>query len=100
MNLTTLIASVKNRAHVDFDDDDSDIELSLSAAVLDVLSAAEVEIPDDITTLSDDLTFAIVDQAVMLYDSRGPDIERPLGLSMAASRIVARYRGVSAGASE
>jgi len=96
MDVSGIVTATKLRARVDSDDDDNDIELSVQAAVLDVLSAANVDVPDTAGDIDDDLFFAIVDQAVMLYDSRGPDTDRPMGLSLAASRIVARHRGVKA----
>lgn len=96
MDVTPLLEPLKLRARIDFADDDADLLLSLSAALLDVMSAANVDVPSTAAEIPADLHFAIIDQAAMLYDSRGPDTDRPLGLSMAASRIVARYRGVQA----
>ena len=66
----------------------------VSAAAADVASAAEYDMPEDANDLPADLRFAIIDQVALLYDARGCDTDRPLGLSLAASRIVARYRGV------
>ena len=91
-----LLPSAKLHARVDYDDDDALLELMLTAAAADVAAAAEYELPDAGTDLPEDLRFAIVDHAAMLYDARGTDTERPVGLSLAASRIVARYRGVRA----
>lgn len=91
-----LLPSVKLHARVDYDDDDALLELMLTAAAADVASAAEYTLPEAGTDLPEDLRFAIVDHAAMLYDARGTDTERPVGLSLAASRIVARYRGVRA----
>lgn len=94
MNVSDLLTAAKLHARVDFDDDDSDLLLMLSAAAGDVAHAAEYTLPDDATDLPDDLRLAILDQAAMLYDARGGMTDRPLGLSMAAARITARYHGV------
>ena len=91
-----LLPSAKLHARVDFDDDDGLLELMLSTAAADVAAAAEYTLPETGPELPDDLRFAIIDHAAMLYDARGQDTERPVGLSLAASRIVARYRGVRA----
>lgn len=91
-----LLTSAKLHARVDFDEDDGLLELMLTAAAADVAGAAEYALPAAGTDLPEDLRFAIIDQAAMLYDARGADTERPVGLSLAASRIVARYRGVRA----
>lgn len=91
-----LLTALKLHTRVDYDDDDALLTLMLSAAAADVASAAEYALPEAGTELPDDLRFAIIDQAAMLYDARGGDTERPVGLSLAASRIVARYRGVRA----
>ena len=47
------------------------------------------------SAIPDDLQFAVNDQASRGYDLRGPD-DAPQGLSLAASRIAARYRRVAA----
>ncbi|MBL3568865.1 hypothetical protein BV509_09095 [Rhodovulum sulfidophilum] len=94
MDLASLIAPTKAHARVDTDDEDATIELMLAAAAGDVLAAAEVAEPADAADLPTDLRFAICDQAAMLFDARGGDTERPVGLSLAAARIVARHRGV------
>ena len=96
MDITPLLAPAKLHARVDYDDDDALLELMLSTAAADVAGAAEYALPEAGTDLPEDLRFAIIDQAAMLYDARGTDTERPVGLSLAASRIVARYRGVRA----
>ncbi|WP_374292554.1 head-tail connector protein [Paenirhodobacter enshiensis] len=93
---TDLLASAKLHARIDYDDDDSVLELMLSAAAADVAAAAEYTLPETGPELPDDLRFAIIDQTVMLFDARGQDTDRPVGLSLAASRITARYRGVRA----
>lgn len=94
-----LLTQAKLHARIDFDDDDSDMLLMLSAALGDVAHAANVTLPETLAELSDDLAFAIIDQAALLYDNRAgaTERERPLGMSLAASRICARYRGVSLG---
>lgn len=94
MNVSDLLTAAKLHARVDFDDDDSDLLLMLAAAAGDVSHAAEYTLPDDADDLPADLKLAIIDQAAMLYDARAQDTERPVGLSLAAARIVARYRGV------
>ena len=92
-----LLPDAKLHARVAHDDDDAGLALMLETAAQDVAHAAGIELPDTTAELPDDLRFAIIDQAAMLYDARGGDTERPVGLSLAASRIVARYRGVSLG---
>ena len=95
--MDALLPDAKEHARVAHDDDDAALELMLEAAAQDVAFAAAYTLPEDVAELPDDLRFAIIDQAAMLYDARGGDTERPVGLSLAASRIVARYRGVSLG---
>lgn len=90
-----LLTLLKLSARVDAPDDDALLLLMLSTAAADVAGAAEYTLPEATADLPDDLKFAIIDQALMTYDERGASTERPLGLSLAASRIVARYRGVS-----
>lgn len=94
MNVSDLLTAAKLHARIDHNDDDSDLLLMLAAASADVAHAAQYTLPDDADDLPDDLRLAIIDQAAMLYDARGGDTDRPSGLSMAAARIVARYRGV------
>lgn len=94
MNASALLSDAKHHARVDGDYDDAGIALMLAAAAADVLAAANYPTPEDVAELPDDLRFAICDQVAMLYDARGTDTDRLQGLSMAASRIVARYRGV------
>ncbi len=94
MNVSDLLTAAKLHARVDHDDDDSVLLLMLAAASADVAHAAEYTLPVLATDLPDDLRLAIIDQASMMFDSRGGMTDRPLGLSMAAARIVARYRGV------
>lgn len=96
MHASALLSEAKHHARIDGDHDDASIALMLEAAAADVLAAAEYIAPDDVADLPGDLRFAICDQVAMLYDARGTDTERPVGLSMAASRIVSRYRGVRA----
>lgn len=94
MNVSDLLTAAKLRARVDHNDDDPDLLLILAAAAGDVAHAAEYTLPVLTTDLPDDLKLAIIDQAAMLFDARAQDTERPVGLSLAAARIVARYRGV------
>ena len=99
---TELLSQAKAHARIDSDDEDDTLTQMLATALADVLAAANVTAPSTLAELPDDLAFAVCDQAAMLYDARGgaTERERPLGLSMAASRICARYRGVSLGATE
>lgn len=97
MNSAALLDDCKLHCRIDFSDDDSDLLLMLTASAADVAHAANVTLPADVVDLPDDLRFAILDQVAMLYDARGNSTDRPTGLSLAASRICARYRGVSAG---
>lgn len=94
MNTSDLLTDTKLHARVDGDDDDTGLLLMLAAAAGDVAHAAAYTLPTASADLPDDLRLAIIDQAAMLYDARGGDTERPAGLSMAAARIVSRYRGV------
>lgn len=91
--MTDLLSATKALARIDHDDEDGVLELMIAAARADVLHAAGL--PDD-AELPDDLAFAVTDQAALLYDARGGSTDRPVGLSLAAARIVARYRGVRA----
>ena len=99
MDVAELLTDAKEHARVAHDDDDAGLELMLEAAAQDVAFAAAFTLPDTTAELPDDLRFAIIDQAAQTYDQRGPDEGKP-GLSLAASRIVARYRGVSLGAAD
>ena len=94
MNTIDILTDTKLHARVDGDDDDTGLVLMLAAAAADVAHAAAYTLPTASADLPDDLRLAIIDQAAMLYDARGCDTERPAGLSMAAARIVSRYRGV------
>ncbi|MDR5650978.1 head-tail connector protein [Ruixingdingia sedimenti] len=94
MNLSDLLTAAKLHARVDHDEDDPDMLLMLAAAAGDVAHAAEYTLPALAADLPADLKLAIIDQAAMLFDARAQDTERPVGLSLAAARIVARYRGV------
>lgn len=96
MEISDLLTATKLHCRVDHDDEDGALLLMLSAAALDVCGAAGIEIPGDAADLPDDLRLAVMDQAAMLYDARGGDTKRPLGLSLAAARITARHRGVRA----
>ncbi|RWR14315.1 head-tail connector protein [Paenirhodobacter populi] len=95
MNISALLPAAKLHARVDFPDEDDGLLLMLAAAAGDVADAAEYTLPEDAGDLPDDLKLAIIDQAAMLFDARGGSTDRPVGLSLAASRIVARYRGVA-----
>ncbi|NGM46400.1 phage gp6-like head-tail connector protein [Rhodobacter sp. SGA-6-6] len=94
MNVSDLLTAAKLHARIDHADDDPDMLLILSAAAGDVAHAAEYTLPPAAADLPDDIKLAIIDQAAMLFDARGGETDRPLGLSMAAARITARYRGV------
>lgn len=94
------LAGTKVHARIDGDDEDETLTLILEAATRDVLHAAGIDAPENLADLPNDLRFAVMDQAAMIYDERGADTDRPAGLSLAASRIAARHRGVSLGAQE
>jgi hypothetical protein len=95
-----LLPKAKAHARIDGNDDDAVMILMLEAALADVAHAANYTLPATAAALPADLVFAVCDQAAMLYDARCGDTERPVGLSLAASRVVARRRGVSVGALE
>lgn len=97
---TDLLSQAKLHIRVSHDDEDADIVLTLTAALGDVAHAANVTLPGSAADLPDDLVFAVLDQAAMLFDWRAGNTERPAGLSLAARTICARYRGVSLGALE
>ncbi|CAM5420263.1 hypothetical protein FALB51S_02495 [Frigidibacter albus] len=88
------LAAAMLHARVDASEDTANVLLILAAAAADVAGAANYTLPATSGDLPDDLGFAVIDQALMIYDARGSDTKRPVGLSLAASRIVARYRGV------
>lgn len=92
-----LLAQAKDHARIDHSSEDALMVLMLEAALADVAHAAGIAVPSTVAELAGDLRFAVIDQAAMLYDARGGDAERPMGLSLAASRITARHRGVSLG---
>lgn len=96
MDATELLPALKLHARIDTDDEDAGLVLMLIAAAQDVAHAASYELPAEALDLPADFTFAIIDQAAKAYDQRGADEGKP-GLSLAASRITARYRGVSLG---
>lgn len=101
MSIAPLFDQFADRARIDAGhaaEMAAEIDSLLAAAVADVLSAAGVEAPEDLGGLPDDLQFAITDHAAMLFEARASVTtrNRPLGLSLAASRIAARYRGVRA----
>lgn len=96
MDASVLLPDLKLHGRIDHNDEDAVLELMLATAAQDVSHAASYTLPADVTELPADMRFAIIDHAAKLYDMRGPD-EGMAGLSLAASRIVARYRGVSLG---
>lgn len=96
MEVSALLEPAKHHARIDGDDDYAAVVLMLAVAAADVLAAAEYPAPENAVDLPNDLQFAICDQVAMLFDARGGDTERPVGLSLAASRITARYRRVRA----
>lgn len=89
-----LLATAKAHARVDHDDDDTGLALMLKTAIAEIEGAANITIADDLAEVPHDLVFAICDQAARLYDLRGAE-DGAQGLSLAASRIVARYRGIA-----
>lgn len=97
-----LLSQAKTHARIDTDDEDAALLLMLATALADVAHAANVTLPGAAADLPEDLAFAACDQAAMLYDARGGATERdrPRGLTMAATTICARYRGVGLGALE
>jgi hypothetical protein len=97
MDVTSLVPAFKLHARVTHSEEDAAIVLMLAAAAGDIAHAANYTLPDDVMDLPRDVEFAIIDHATKLFDARGAD-EGLAGLSLAASRIVARYRGVSLGA--
>lgn len=97
---TDLLSQAKTHTRIDHTDEDAALLLLIAAAIADVSHAAGYAMPPALTQLPDDLAFAICDQVAMIYDARGAATDRPIGLSLAASRICARYRGVSLGAVE
>ena len=96
MDASALIPALKLHARIDGFDELEGLALMLATAAKDVAHAAAYELPEDVLDLPADLKFAIIDHAARLYDARGADDVRP-GLSLAASRITHRYRGVSLG---
>jgi hypothetical protein len=98
-DFTAFLGDLKTHARIEGDDEDAGLALMLLAAGPDVLNAAGLAMPETLSDIPPDLRFAIVDQAAAYFDRRGPDEGKP-GLSLAASRIVARYRGVSLGVSD
>lgn len=97
-----LLPALKAYARVDFEDDDEALVLGLSSAIGDVFEAANCPPINDDDLLPADLRHAIIDHAAALYDAPASATERdrPRGLSLAASRITARYRGVGVGIEE
>lgn len=93
MDATTLLPALKLHARIDTGTEDAGLLLMLTAAAQDVAHAASYTLPTHAIDLPADIQFAIVDQAARTYDARGADDIRP-GLSLAASRITSRYRGV------
>ena len=97
-----LLPAAKAHARVDHDDEDGTLPAMLATALADVAHAAAYDLPATLAELPADLVFAACDQFAMLYDARGGATERdrPRGLTMAATTICARYRGVGLGALE
>ena len=93
MNASAFLDDLRRHARVDGNDDDLSLQSMLATAAQDVATAAAYTLPDDAAELPEDLRFAIVDQALRTFDARGADEIRP-GLSPAAARVAARYRGV------
>ena len=99
MDVRSLLPELKQHARIDTASEDSGLELMLVTAAQDIAHAAAYTMPEHLSDLPDDLLFAIVDHAARIYDARGADDIKP-GLSLAASRIVHRYRGVGIGFTE
>ena len=93
MDASALIPALKLHARIDTDTENAGLALMLDTAAKDVAHAAAYTLPEDTTDLPADIRFAIIDQAAKAYDQRAADEGKP-GLSLAASRIVHRYRGV------
>lgn len=96
MDASALIPALKLHARIIGDDEDDGLVLMLATAAQDVAHMASYDLPEDTLDLPADIRFAIIDQAAKTYDERAADEGKP-GLSLAASRIVSRYRGVSLG---
>ena len=96
MDASVLIPSLKLHARIDTDAENDGLSLMLATAAQDIAQAAAYTLPEDALDLPADIQFAIIDHAARLYDLRGADDAKP-GLSLAASRITHRYRGVSLG---
>ena len=96
MDVSSLLPAFKLHARIDHSDEDTGLILMLQAAASNVAYAASYTLPALASALPDDLRFAVIDQATNTYEHRGDDAGRP-GLCVSASRIVARYRGVSIG---
>jgi hypothetical protein len=99
MDASALIPALKLHARIDQDDELTGLALMLATAAQDVAHAAAYTLPAEVLDLPADIQFAIIDQAARLYDQRGADDGKP-GLSLAASRITARRRGVRIDAPE
>ena len=99
MDVRSLLPELKQHARIDTASEDSGLELMLETAAADVAHAGNITLPEHLSDLPDDLLFAIIDQAAKTYDQRAADEAKP-GLSLAASRIVHRYRGVGIGFTE
>ena len=93
MDASALIPSLKLHARIDTDAENDGLSLMLATAAQDIAQAAAYTLPEDAMDLPADIQFAIIDHAARLYDLRGADDAKP-GLSLAASRITHRYRGV------
>ena len=94
MKVSDLLTATMLHARIDHNEHDTGLLFMVSAAVADVAHEADYTLPPAADDLPDDLRLAIIDQAAMLYDARGGETDRPLGLSMAAARILAKYCAV------
>jgi hypothetical protein len=99
MDISSLLSAFKLHARIDGDSEDAGLLLMLDAAANDIAHAAGYPLPPDAAELPEDLAFAVIDQATAIYDDRGTG-DAPHGLTVAASRIVSRYRGVSLGVTD
>ena len=96
MDVSSLLPALKQHARIDHNEEDAGLTLMLQAAASNVAYSAAYAMPALASALPNDLVFAILDQAAATYERRGDDMGKP-GLCVSASRIVARYRGVSIG---
>ncbi len=94
MDVASLLPAFKAHARLDTGTgEDAALTLMLAAAAGDIAHAAGITLPATAAELAPDLRLAVIDQATRIYDMRGDQDGKP-GLSLAASRIVHRHRGI------